>query len=102
VVIALALGGVLAPIGLEAAGAIPSTWILVEGGMLLRSDAVRVDGASAVVSIVAATLATVVMAGVLSVRLARANRDAQHRLVVQAWHLRQLLPAGPAPIPIPT
>ncbi len=102
VVIALALGGFLVPIGLEATGAIPSTWSLVEGGMMLRSDAVRVDGPPAVASIVLATVATVVMAGVLAVKLARANRDAQHRLVIQAWHLRQLLPATPMPVPVPS
>jgi hypothetical protein len=68
--------------------------------MLLRGDAVRIDGPLAVATIVLATTATVVMAGILSVRLARANRDAQHRLVIQAWHLRQLLPA-PAPVLAP-
>jgi hypothetical protein len=93
--VALLLAGFLIPIGLEAVGVIPSTWAFTEGGMLLRSDAVRISGAPAVVSILLATVATVVMAGLLSVKLARANRDAQHRLVIQAWHLRQLLPAVP-------
>jgi hypothetical protein len=97
VVIATILSGYLVPIGLEALGALRSTWVLVDGGMLMRGDAVRVDGAPAVSSLVLATVAVVVMAGVLSAKLARANRDAQHRLVVQAWHLRQLLPAVPSP-----
>jgi serine/threonine-protein kinase len=102
VVIATILGGYLVPIGLEALGALRSTWILVDGGMLIRGDAVRVDGAPAVSSLVLASVATVVMAGVLSAKLARANRDAQHRLVTQAWHLRQLLPAVPSPaVPSP-
>jgi len=100
VVIATMLGGFLIPIGLEAAGAIPSTWSLVDGALLLRSHVLRVDGAPAVVSIVLATTAAVVMAGLLSAKLARANRDAQHQLVIQAWHLRQLLPA-PAAAPAP-
>ncbi len=100
-VIATILGGYLVPIGLEALGTLRSTWVLVDGGMLLRGDAVRVDGAPAVSSLVLASVAITVMAGVLSAKLARANRDAQHRLVVQAWHLRQLLPAVPAP-PVPT
>jgi predicted Ser/Thr protein kinase len=95
--IATMLGGFLIPIVLEATGAMRSTWSLVEGAMLLRGDAVRIDGPLAVVSIVLASVATIVMAGVLSAKLARANRDAQHRLVIQAWHLRQVLPAAPAP-----
>jgi eukaryotic-like serine/threonine-protein kinase len=93
VVIAMGAGGFLIPIGLEALGAIPPTWMLVEGGMRLSSAAVRTDRPSAIVSLVLAITATVVMAGLLSAKLARANRDAQHRLVIQAWHLRQLLPA---------
>ena len=97
VVLVTILGGYLIPIGLEAAGAIRSTWILVDGGMFLRGDAVRVDGALAVGSLVLATLATGAMGGRLSANHARAPRDAQHRLVSQAWHLRQLLPAVPVP-----
>jgi serine/threonine-protein kinase len=96
VVMAVLLAGFLIPIGLEAAGAIPTTWSLVDNALVLRGYGVRVDGPPAVISIVLATVATVVMAGILSSRLARANRDAQHQLVIQAWHLRQLLPA-PAP-----
>jgi hypothetical protein len=98
VVIAAMLGGFLIPIGLEASGAIRSTWTLVDGGIRLSSAAVRSDSAFAIVSLVLAIVATVVMSGLLSAKLARANRDAQHRLVIQAWHLRQLLPAVPAPI----
>ncbi len=92
------LGGFLIPIALEAARVIPSTWSLAPGKLLLHGAAVRVDGLPAVVSILLATVATIVMAGILSARLARVSRDAQHRLVIQAWHLRQLLPA-PAPAP---
>ncbi|HWO26829.1 MAG TPA: protein kinase [Kofleriaceae bacterium] len=95
--IAIMLAGFLIPIALEGAGVIASTWSFVEGGMLLQSGAVRVHGVEAIVSILLATVATVVMAGLLSLKLARTNRDAQQRLVIQAWHLRQLLPAPAAP-----
>jgi eukaryotic-like serine/threonine-protein kinase len=95
--VVIMLAGFLVPIGLEAAGAIPSTWAFVEDGMLLRSGAVRIHGVQSIVSIVLATVATVVMAGLLSLKLARTNRDAQQRLVIQAWHLRQLLPATARP-----
>jgi hypothetical protein len=105
-VIAIMVAGFLLPIGLEAIGAIPPTWALVEGGLLIRGHAIEADGPPAVVSIVLASVATVIMAGLQSVKLARANRDAQHRLVFHAWHLRQLLPAAsirtpPAPAPRP-
>jgi hypothetical protein len=43
-------------------------------------------------TVVLASAATVVMAGIQSSKLGRASRAAQHMLVAQAWHLRQLLP----------
>jgi hypothetical protein len=93
------LAGFLGPIGLEVAGAIPSTWTVADGVLLIHGHALRVSGGTTIATILAASIAIVVMAGIQSVRLARANRDAQHRLVVQAWHLRQLLPAAPLPRP---
>lgn len=85
VLLAMMLGSYLVPLGplgLEVADAIPRTW----------------EGPPALVTLVLASAATVVMAGIQSVKLARANRDAQHRLVIQAWHLQQLLPArAPGP-----
>jgi eukaryotic-like serine/threonine-protein kinase len=90
------LGGFLIPIALEGSGAIPSTWVLGEGTLIIHGHALRVNGGATMATMLAANIAIVVMAGLQSVKLARANRDAQHQLVVQAWHLRQLLPAGPA------
>jgi hypothetical protein len=97
VAIATILGGFLIPLGLEMVGALASTWFVVDGALVLRGAAVQVDGGLSVLSIVLATVAALVMAGLQSVKLARANRDAQHRLVIQAWHLRQLLPAPVVP-----
>jgi serine/threonine-protein kinase len=95
VVIAVMLGSYMIPFGLEVIGAIPATWQLVDGGLLSRGYAMRVHGPPALVTLAIASSATVVMAGIQSVKLARASREAQHRLVIQAWHLRQLLPAAP-------
>jgi serine/threonine-protein kinase len=97
VAIATILGGFLIPLGLEVVDALPPTWVVIDGALILRGDAVQVDGGLSVLSIVLATAAAVVMAGVQSAKLARATRDAQHRLVIQAWHLRQLLPAPVVP-----
>ncbi len=99
VLIAMMLGSFLVPLGLEVIGAIPATWQFVDGGLLTRGHAMRIEGPPALATVVLASTATVVMAGIQSVKLARANRDAQHRLVIQAWHLAQLLPA-PAPAPV--
>jgi hypothetical protein len=97
VLIVVMASGFLGPIGLEVAGVVQPTWQLHPDGLLDVGGAMRLDGASAVVTIVLASLATMVMAGIQSSKLGRANRDAQHRLETQAWHLRQLLPARSIP-----
>ena len=63
-----------------------------DDGILITGGAMRLGGRSALVSVVLASVAVVVMAGIQAWVLGRAKRDAQHKLVAQAWHLRQLLP----------
>jgi serine/threonine-protein kinase len=94
VLVVVMLAGFLVPVSLELAGAMTPTWLLVDGGVLITGYAMKVEGQLVIYTTLLASTATVVMAGVQSVKLARANRDAQHRLVIQAWHLRQLLPAA--------
>ena len=94
--LAIMLVGFLAPFGLETLHVLASSWELRENGLLLHGSAMKISGSGSVLTIVIAGVATVVMAGVQSSVLGRANRDAQHRLVTQAWHLAQLLPAAAA------
>jgi eukaryotic-like serine/threonine-protein kinase len=97
------LAGFLLPIGLESLDWLPASWQLVPDGLLLRGNAMALDGPSAMLTIVLACTATVVMAGIQSTVLARAKRTAQHQLVAQAWHLRQLLPVSTIPrTPVPS
>ena len=94
--IALAIimaGGFMAPILLEVAGVLPKTWEMAKDvGLISRSGAIAVDKTSSAVIVVVASLVTILMAARQSAVLARANRNNQHRLVAQAWHLAQLLP----------
>ena len=86
-------GGFLVPILLEVAGVLSRTWEMAEGvGLLSRSSAIEVDKQSSAIIVVLASLVTILMAARQSAVLARANRNNQHRLVAQAWHLAQLLP----------
>jgi eukaryotic-like serine/threonine-protein kinase len=89
---AIMLAGFLVPVALEFVGLLPETWQLRDDGILITGGAMRLGGRSALVSVVLASVATVVMAAIQSWVLGRAKRDAQHKLVTQAWHLRQLLP----------
>jgi serine/threonine protein kinase len=86
-------GGFIVPILLELAGVLPRTWEMAEGiGLVSRSSAIAVDKHSSAVIVVVASLVTILMAARQSAVLSRANRNNQHRLVAQAWHLAQLLP----------
>jgi hypothetical protein len=64
--------------------------------LLLQGSAVGLGSMTTVVVALAGSLAAIVMAGIQSTVLGRAHRAAQHKLVAQAWQLRQLLPTiGP-------
>ncbi|HLL24217.1 MAG TPA: hypothetical protein VK427_18925, partial [Kofleriaceae bacterium] len=87
------LGGFLVPILLELADVIPRTWELANGMLISRAGALSLDGSASITLVVVASVATIVMAGVHAAVLAKADRTAQRQLVMQTWHLRQLLPS---------
>jgi predicted Ser/Thr protein kinase len=97
VLISIMVTGFLVPFGLEISGLLEMTWELRSDGILLRGAAMDLTGVSAMVTVIAASVAIVVMAGIQYAKLGRTNREAQQRLVTLAWHLRQLLPTGDAP-----
>jgi len=82
------------PLVLEARGLLPTTWDLREGGLFSHGEALVISGTPTLVLVIGATLATVTIAGIHAAALGRSNRRAQQQLVMQAWHLRQLLPAA--------
>jgi hypothetical protein len=96
VLIGVMVTGFLLPFGLELGGMIEKTWEIQQTGILVRGNAMQLNNNSAMVTVLLASVATVIMAGIQCAKLGRANRDAQHRLVTLAWHLRQLLPAPTA------
>jgi serine/threonine-protein kinase len=90
VLVVTLVAGWLLPIGLA-----HSSWAIGPDGLLLRGSAVSLGSTAAVALVLAASLAAVVMAGIQSTVLGRAHRAAQHKLVAQAWQLKQLLPIDP-------
>lgn len=92
--IGIMLAGFLGPIALEAFGVLAPTWQMSEAGLLSFGDAMHVEGAPTIATLLLAGVATIAMAGLQSARVGNASRAAHHRLVIHAHHLRQLLPAG--------
>jgi len=92
-VIAPVLAASIVPPLLEARGILPATWSIANGVIRTTPDAIAIEGARSVVFVFGVSLAAIVIASLHGATLARANLDAQRRLVSQTWHLRQLLPA---------
>ena len=93
VLVIIMISSFVIPIVLEARGLIAVTWELREGGLFSHAGALVISGTPTFTLVVGATLATYGIAGFHASSLARANRQAQQKLVAQAWHLRQLLPS---------
>jgi hypothetical protein len=91
--IAIMLVGFVTPFALELTGVVERTWELRPDGVVMHGAAMRLSGLAGVLMIGIGSVMTVLLAGIQSSTIARASRDAQHRLVGQAWHLAQLLPA---------
>ncbi|HUJ59963.1 MAG TPA: serine/threonine-protein kinase [Kofleriaceae bacterium] len=80
------------PVVLELTGALARTWELAPGELISHAGALEVGGSQTLVLLIAASLITILIAGIDAARIYRASREAQRRLTIQAWHLRQLLP----------
>ena len=85
---------VVAPVALEATGVFRSTWAFVGATMTIRSSVLHgTNRTIETVALVAVHLALIAMAGRFASTTSRDRRAAEHRLHIQAWHLRQLLPS---------
>ncbi|HET7500012.1 MAG TPA: serine/threonine-protein kinase [Kofleriaceae bacterium] len=85
---------VSAPVVLEALGVFQSTWAFVGDTMTIRSSVLHgTNRTIETIALIAVHVALIAMAGKFARTTNRDRRDAQHRLQIQAWHLRQLLPS---------
>ena len=94
ILIATMIASFAIPLVLEAQGLLPTTWDLRDGGLFSHAGALVISGTPTAILVIGATVATVIVAGIHAAALGRSNRSAQQQLVMQAWHLRQLLPAA--------
>ena len=89
---------VLAPFALEWLGWLPETWHIANDTLLTRSEFFRLHGGRAEeIALVAANLGFILLGGLFALSLNARRRAAQRQLQMQAWHLRQLLPASARP-----
>jgi serine/threonine-protein kinase len=94
-VVASILGAsVVVPWALEAAGVLPATYRFTGGELVLSSDIVRFSAAPVQLAFAILLVTLIAVVAVLSRAIATRQREAARKLELQAWHLRQILPAA--------
>ncbi|MBA2544654.1 MAG: protein kinase [Deltaproteobacteria bacterium] len=78
---------------LEYTGTFSPSWEIAGGQITTWSSTIELDGNSAIAAVFGANIVTIGIACFHGAALARANMLAQRKLVAQAWHLKQLIPA---------
>ena len=94
ILIAMFVIGFSTVVGLEVRGVLSPAWEIRDGMLISHSRGLDINASSTLMLLFIASVATIAMAGVHAAATYRAGRQAQQQLVVQAWHLRQLLPAA--------
>jgi eukaryotic-like serine/threonine-protein kinase len=93
-VIGLLVASWVVPLVLEATGVLARTWEIVGDRVVLTSHVMAIGGTHTAVLLIASNVATFVVICLFASRLATSRRDAMQSSEIQAWHLRQLLPAA--------
>jgi hypothetical protein len=93
-VMTIMCGGFCAPFGLDAAGIWEPTWSVAGGALVSRSGFVDFTAPGVAPLLVVLTLLVTVWTGYTTRTLVVLRRDAQRRVELQAWHLRQLVDAS--------
>jgi steroid 5-alpha reductase family enzyme len=94
-VIPILVASWIVPVVLERAGVIDSTWGVEGGKVVSMSTMIAIDGVPTTALLVSANVIIIVVVALFANALARSRRDAQRQVEIQAWHLRQLVPASP-------
>jgi serine/threonine-protein kinase len=84
--------GFVAPLLLEAAGVIGSTWQVQEGVITFHSTSFRLGGMATQAMLIGGPLFGIVAIGLFSRAMAISRREAIHQLQLQTWRLKQLVP----------
>ena len=92
VLIPMQIAGVLVPWILELVGVLSPTMSVTHGTLVIHDLGVRISAIPTEVGLATFTIALVVVAGAVSRALSRGDEEAQRRVHLQAWQLRQLVP----------
>jgi serine/threonine-protein kinase len=94
VIAVILAAGVVVPWGLELAGVLESTYQFVDGSIVLRSPVITFHSVPVQLAFALLLVALLVVVAVLSRAMAQRQHEANRRVELQAWHLRQLVHAS--------
>ncbi len=83
----------LLPIALEMTGVLSPSFVIADGVITIHSNAVELGNAWSMVLLLGGNLALICVNALFGRSIAATRHDAQRRLAIQAWHLRQMAPA---------
>ncbi len=92
---AWAVLAVMLPFVIEWIGVLPTSWWLGDDRLVIDSTIVRSDGPAVSVGLIITNLAFVMVFTLLVASVNRERRKAERAMLVQSWHLEQLLPVRP-------
>jgi hypothetical protein len=90
--IAVLVAPIVVALVLEATGIVSPTWTVQGHAIVITSAVLDIGGAATIVFLIAGTLASLIVCGLLVRQVAFERHAAQRTVEIQAWHLRQLLP----------
>jgi serine/threonine-protein kinase len=94
VVIAAGVMAIALPFVLELSGVLPPAYAFEGGRLLVLPRATELPALQTMLCLFVTSVAMVVIPGLVMGRMRDALTNAERRLVLQAWHLRQLVPGG--------
>jgi serine/threonine-protein kinase len=87
----------LLPFAVELSGKFPPAYSFVNGDIVLHARSLRLPEGPTIAGLAYLSVSFLVLLALFIGRLRDRQRAAERSLFVQAWHLRQLFPAAPAP-----
>jgi hypothetical protein len=94
-VFTVAFAAFVTPLVLEALHVLPQTWSITSGKLVVMSQLLKLDGTPGYFVIVGAHLVLIGVACVFLRTVTATRRRARNEVEIQAWQLRQMLPAPP-------
>jgi serine/threonine-protein kinase len=84
-----------APLVLQALHVVPESWSLSQGRLVVLSSVLRLEGTPGYIALIAGHALVIALVCIFLRTVTASRRRARNEVEIQAWQLRQMLPAPP-------